>query len=154
MRSLFSRIIALIKGLLGVRVSELELNNPEYALDSFMERKRKGVVGLFDGVAAISAAIEKQRALLKDHLDKLAVIERRLETATKRRDMVHGPRLLAEKKRLLESVATTRELLRSQEREQQHSAPPNDKKFSRRETLTEKHVFYSFAPDSCPSPSL
>ena len=57
MRSLLSRIIGFIKGFLGVRVSELELNHPDYALDGYMERKRKGVVGLFDGVAAISACI-------------------------------------------------------------------------------------------------
>ena len=39
MRSLLSRIIGFIKGFLGVRVSELELNHPDYALDGHSDNE-------------------------------------------------------------------------------------------------------------------
>ena len=117
----------------------MELRNPEYALDSFMERKRQCVVGLFDGVAALNSAIEKQRTLLKEHLESLQVVERRIQAAKARRDMVDGPRLLAERDRLQKSVAATRELLRSQEREQQEMTERlHDAKLELEHTETER----------------
>ena len=119
MRSIFARLVALIKGLFGLRVSTLELAHPESALDSFVERHRQGVAHLFDGVATLAAAVEVQRNLLQNQLTKLDTVERQLRAATRRQDQVRGPRLLGERHRLLQNIATTRESLRQQEAEQQ-----------------------------------